>query len=124
MSLKIHKALSYHDDRLPPEGRAILANSNNCGYTAIYTMQHEFNAFLVDDASALAPDLPFQKERETFDEWARRVEYYCAMQACLEDNVLDLNDFLTQNKYINKLRNREQIEEIVKRERASPNRTD
>ena len=50
--------------------------------------------------------------------------YYRAILAFLDDTVLDLNDFLTQNKFINKLRNRDRVKEIVKRERASPNQSD
>ena len=103
MLLKIHGALSYHDDCLPPQGMVVVANSNNCGYTALYNMQREFNPSLVKDASLLSLDLPFQKEGELFDAWSRQTMYHRAMLAFLDDTILNLNDFLTQNKFINKL---------------------
>ena len=41
-----------------------------------------------------------------------------------KDVVMDLSDEITQNEFINKMRNGEAIKKIAIRERASPNQSD
>lgn len=122
MSFKIHKVLRY-EDVLPLEGKKIL-DTTNCGYEALYAMARLFHPFLVEDATRLSPDLTRQNRDESFDSWIRKANFHCAMEALMNDVVHNLGSVWTQNSYINKLCNHEEIMEIAKQERASPNASD
>ena len=110
------------DGVLPKNSKGInmLKDTNNCGYSFLYTAARDLHPAFLNDPTRLLGDFPTQKETESFNNWKRRVEFHRAMAAFIDDVKMDLGKELTQNKYINHLYNHKAIMSQVERERASP----
>lgn len=89
MSYKIHKVLSYKDNRFPIQGQKIY-EASSYGYEVLYNMSRLFHSFLVIDSTILSPDFPRQGKTKSFDSWARKASFHCALLALVHDDVFDL----------------------------------
>lgn len=120
----IHDALM--EDVLPKRSRGLsmLKDSDNCGYSFLYSTARDLHPAFVPDATKLMGDFPTQGENENFDDWKRRVDFHRAMAAFVDDIEMDLGEELTKNKYINHLQNHRAITSQVEQERASPAKKD
>ena len=113
--LKIHKALLYKGDRQPYEGLKIV-KSTHFGFPALYDMNRLLHPFMVRNPTTLSPDLPKHGDTETFDSCERQTSFHRVNTTLLNNIVLDLGEVITQNAYIDKLRNYENIINIAVRE--------
>ena len=98
-TVRIHDALMEHGV-LPKRSRGInmLKDSNGCGYSFLYAAARDLHPAFLDDPTRLLGDFPTQDETESFDNWKRRVDFYRAMVAYIDDTEMDLGEELTQNK--------------------------